>query len=363
MEFKDTLAKGMSYTKKSITRYNPNVNLHKLGAKIVAWHNANRGLSYTMNTMYVVKDDPLGRFKKGAKHFEMIEGIKYRNIRFYKKETREKLTEILDCLDLEHPNQIGFSKGKGIKDMLKLDNIGERTKVKLDLSNAFDNITKEQLKALLVIVFEIRPRIAEEIATAWTVNGHMVQGHPLTPAIFNLLTRHAVDFVIKYVKDCGIIQYADDILIWHDRFDYVSWKTIRMVCKAFKRAGFPMNTEKEGFFHKGAEIQFVGLRYRKGTDGTYKWFPKEMRKNKARIRAYKHLKILGNNGLDHKIKGYTEWLLFRKRNKTSKQVQTLKGNWVDFDKAVETMLKLFPTREEPQWQEFFNLPIRENLLI
>lgn len=124
-----------------------------------------------------------------------------------------------------------------------------------------------------------------------------------------------------------------------------------------------MNTEKEGFFHKGAEIQFVGLRYRKDTDGVYKWFPKEMRKNKARIRAYKHLKVLGNNGLDHKTKGYTEWLLFRKRNKNSKQIQTLKGKWVDFDKAVETMLKLFPTKEEPQWQEFSNLPIRENLLI
>ncbi|HFI0406039.1 TPA: hypothetical protein ACGOYB_002172, partial [Streptococcus suis] len=87
-------------------------------------------------------------------------------------------------------------------------------------------------------------------------------------------------------------------------------------------------------------------------------------KNKARIRAYKHLKNLGTTGLDHKERGYTEWLLFRKRNKQSlKQIQTLKGEWVDFDKAVETMLKLFPTKEETQWKEFNNLPIRENLLI
>lgn len=317
-----------------------------------------------MKTMYVVKNDPLGRFKKGAKHLEKQENITYRNIRYYNKETREKLTEILECFDLEHPNQIGFSQGKGIKDMLKLDEIGERTKIKFDLSNAFDNITKEQLKALLVIVFEIRPRIAEEIASAWTVEGHMVQGHPLTPAIFNLLTRQAIDFVNKFVNNCGIIQYADDILVWHDKYDYVSWKTIRMICKAFKRAGFPMNTEKEGFFHKGAEIQFVGLRYRKGQDGKYKWFPKEMRKNKARIRAFKHLKKQGNKSLDNKIKGYKEWLLFRKRNKQNlKQIKTLKGEWIDLDKAETTMRKLFPTGKERQWEEFHKLPIRENTLI
>lgn len=365
MEFKDTLAKGMSYTKLSITRYNPKINLHKLGAKIVAWHNANKSLSYTMNKMYVVKTDPQSRFGKGTKHFEKIDGIKYRNIRYYKKGTREKLTEILECFDLEHPNQIGFSKNKGIKDMLKLDDIGERTKIKFDLSNAFDNITKEQLKALLVIVYEIRPKIAEEIAEAWTEKGHMVQGHPLTPAVFNILTRQAVDFVKRFVKDCDIIQYADDILVWHNKYDYVSWKTIKMICKAFHRAGFPMNTEKGGFYHKGAEIQFVGLRYRRGRDGRYKWFPKEMRKNKARLRAYKYLKGKGNKHLSNKIKGYTEWVLFRKRNKKNrKEIQTLKGEWVDYEKALKKMLKIFPNKTEIQWREFNHLPTREqNLLI
>ena len=119
-DFSDEVFSQLLRVKSSILKHNPNVNLKQLGGKIVTWHKTHKSLSYNMKKMYVVKTDPLGNAKKGDKHFVKSEGIIYRKIRYYKKETRKALREILPMFDLYHPSQIGFTKGHGLGDMLLL---------------------------------------------------------------------------------------------------------------------------------------------------------------------------------------------------------------------------------------------------
>lgn len=360
-DFSDNLSKSMYYLKKSLSK-EYSISKQKLfqkGAELVKWHNNNAHLKYTMSKMYVVKHDPQGRYKKGTKHFEEEKDIKYRTIRFYKEETRKELKKLLPIFDINHKNQIGFSKDKGVKDLLAWDNIGIRTRVKLDLKNAFDNITHEQLWALLTIVFGIRKRIAKEIADNWTVEGHMVQGHPLTPAIFNLLTRRANDFVSKYVKGVHIVQYADDILIISEH-NYVSYKTLRMICKAFKNEGFPMNVEKEGIYHGYKPTKFIGLTYRK-VKGVMQWHPSNKRKYKKKIRALRHNikrgKISDKRGckIENICLGIQEWLSYRHSNKHKNYgtfIIDKKGKIRPRFEVIQIMRKLFPDKSAKQWKEF-----------
>lgn len=352
-DFSDEVFSQLLRVKSSILKHNPNVNLKQLGRQIVTWHKTHKSLSYNMKKMYVVKTDPLGNAKKGDKHFVKSEGITYRKIRYYKKETRTALREILPVFDLHHPSQIGFTKGHGLGDMLLLSAGNKSTQnkdekgvvyTKLDIKNAFDAITYDQLKGLLNVVYKVNKYTASEIAKAWTVQGFMVQGHPLTPAIFNLLTRPVLDFVDKHMPGIEIIQYADDVLTKSNIFgtSYMSWKSVRMIAKSFKKMGFTMNVEKEGFFHEQAEIHFIGLRKRKPIgkpNAKTSWYPDHSRAHKARQRALKLIaRKTKSKSAINVINGIEEWLKFRERQaKTKWKLAILNGKLIDFNKVKNTV--------------------------
>lgn len=275
------------FIRTNIAQFNENFNPKKTGAAIVNWEKKNHDLSYKMRKMYVVKKDIKVNgvsYKRGQKLMEKPEGVETREINFYEKNTRTAMKELLVCFDWSHPNQIGFTKGKGICDLAQFNRLDYVKIVKLDLSNAFDSITDKQIEYLLRYTFKVNERTAKALARKWTVKGRMAQGHPLAPAIFNLLTRCATQYVAEHIKDMDIIQYADDILLLEKKHKYVSWKFLKHVFKKYENRGFTINAEKEGFFYKNQHIQHLGLFF---NIERKKWVSAYRKRTRRRIRQAK----------------------------------------------------------------------------
>lgn len=272
------------FIRTNIAQFNENFNPKKTGAAIVNWEKKNYDLNYKMRKMFVVKKDIRVNevsYKRGQKLMEKPDGVETREINFYEKKTRIAMKELLACFDWSHPNQIGFTKGKGICDLAQFNRLDYVKIVKLDLSNAFDSITDKQIEYLLRYTFKVNERTAKALARKWTVKGRMAQGHPLAPAIFNLLTRCATQYVAEHIKDMDIIQYADDILLLEKKHKYVSWKFLKHVFKKYENRGFSINAEKEGFFYKNQHIQHLGLFF---NIERKKWVSAYRKRTRRRIR-------------------------------------------------------------------------------
>ena len=272
------------FIRNNIAQFNEDFNPKKTGAAIVNWEKRNHDLSYKMRKMYVVKKDIKVNevsYKRGQQLMEKPKGVETREINFYEKQTRTAMKELLVCFDWKHPNQIGFTKEKGICDLAQFNRLDYIKIVKLDLSNAFDSITSRQIEYLLRYTFKVNKETAKTLARKWTVKGRMAQGHPLAPAIFNLLTRCATQYVAEHIRDMDIIQYADDILLLEKKHKYVSWKFLKHVFKKYENRGFSINAEKEGFFFKNQHIQHLGLFFNLEKK---KWVSAYRKRTRRRIR-------------------------------------------------------------------------------
>ena len=275
------------FIRTNIAQFNESFNPKKVGAAIVNWEKKHQELNYKMRKMYVVKKDIKVNevfYKRGQKLMEKPNGVETREINFYEKNTRTAMKELLVCFDWSHPNQIGFTKGKGICDLAQFNRLDYVKIVKLDLSNAFDSITNRQIEYLLRYTFKVNRETAKTLARKWTVKGRMAQGHPLAPAIFNLLTRCATQYVAEHIKDMDIIQYADDILLLEKKHKYVSWKFLKHVFEKYENRGFSINAEKEGFFYKNQHIQHLGLFFNLERK---KWVSAYRKRTRRRIRQAK----------------------------------------------------------------------------
>jgi len=285
--------------KKSLSHTNNNFNRKKVGAYIVKWYQKYKKLDYSLTHMYVIKKD-IGIYTRGQQVFEKPD-VPYRDIYFYPKETRVALRELLPVFDRPARNQIGFTTGKGIQDLMQTEpERSDLTRVKLDLKDAFNSIRREQIFWLLHETFDVNKTVANELSHLWTTKGHMLQGHPLAPAIFNLITRDLNEWLSKRT---GIIQYADDILIFEES-KYISWKWLKTIFRKFKSLGFKMNVEKEGFYHNKEDLEFLGLRFTYDNE-------KPLESAKRRKRRKKIRKLRSELGDDSKIlKGNIIWYEF-----------------------------------------------------
>ena len=114
------------FIRTNIAQFNESFNPKKTGAAIVNWEKKNHDLNYKMRKMYVVKKDIKVNevsYKRGQKLMEKPDGVETREINFYEKNTRTAMKELLVCFDWSHPNQIGFTKEKGICDLAQFNRL------------------------------------------------------------------------------------------------------------------------------------------------------------------------------------------------------------------------------------------------
>ena len=231
-----------------------------IGAKVISFIDKIIKIENLSNikwgTFYIVKENRNG-YKKNQRTFDKPHNTKHRVITFIKdKELRNNLGFLASKMELPHSAQIGFTSNRGVKD-IKIRNKPKKI-WNIDLENAFGQIKYNHILFILNRTLTIKKSYAQIIAKSMTDNrGIMVQGHPLSPVMFNLLTFALINRINNIIE---VKQYADDITIF-STYDWISYKFKRFIEKIFKEEGWVINPAKYNFNRKHCKILGLTLMF------------------------------------------------------------------------------------------------------
>ena len=196
------------------------------------------------DTFYICKEDGNG-FKKNQRVKQKPEGIKSREITYIvNKDLRKHFARMAKIIEISTNYQIGFATGKSIHQARLKTQV--RKMWLIDLESAFEQIKANEIRYVLEKVFTIRKEQAIALTNSLTRNGHLVQGHPMAPALFNIFTIPLINRLSKVVT---VRQYADDIIIY-SKFEFVSHKFTKFIRKIFKEENWIINPKKFKFARK-----------------------------------------------------------------------------------------------------------------
>ncbi len=249
-------------------------------------------------------------------------GIKYRNIRCFDKVHNKELKRISKLLDISAPWQHGFTASEGIQNVAQeIIKNGAKATISLDLDNAFDHISQRQVFLIIRTIFRVNKKDASQFAKNMCLNGYIFQGNPIAPLIFNIWSIN-----IGYrMKRAGftVSQYADDIFVI-SKYDYVSYKIIRLLCNIIRDSDWQVNSQKVKVQHK--LVKCLGL-----TIENLIAKPGNRRKLRKKIRYFDKLKIrYGKRQLsetkdsDMVLNGLKGWFGFAKEQ-INEKLDTEKG--------------------------------------
>ena len=172
-------------------------NLKKKGLQIYHWckNNLNESLDWELVKFAVVKKD-MYHFKRGDKIFGKdiskwnAKGVPTREIVTFNKLTRKSMKPLTSYLDIKISTQHGFHANKSVitahedianqLNTLKLfENKNNKSILCIDLQDAFNQITKEQVYAIFRIIFNLNSKHAQILAEKCTYKGHLFQGNQL----------------------------------------------------------------------------------------------------------------------------------------------------------------------------------------
>ena len=264
---------------KHISKYLGTRECSRRGHMLYAlWSNLEiNGQSYDIKHFAVLKQSWNG-LHKGDKVFGKDiqkldkQGIHYRRIRCFGKETNKALRKLLPVFDFTGTSaqaQHGFHSERG-----RLSAWGRLTELhelwgdkmsflSLDLESAFDQITEEQILALLNIVFRLNWRMAKDMAHKMCIKGHCFQGNPLSPAFFNLLSLNISDKIAHTCKGYELVQYADDLMLVRLGNDYIPRREKDRCIAQIEATGWKISKTKVRLYHWN-NIQWLGMHTHKG---------------------------------------------------------------------------------------------------
>lgn len=297
----------------------------KVGKRI--YHEVNRlkslNLSWSIGSFWVVKKCP--GYHRGDKVFDrkLVEemtakGAKFRPILCYNKETNKQLHFLAEMLDIPCEWQHGFTHGKGVitavNDIVEKEGLFGVSKVFIDLQDAFNQITENEVRALLHVTFRLNLKDADWLAHRMCYKGNLFQGNPVAPLLFNVFSRYIGYNVQKQSKGLiKLVQYADDLTFIIQK-DYTPKSLIKFIFKMINWAQFkcnPAKTEKRkagskwgclGLYHDGTGMKIRGQRKLKKK---IMWFY-----HMIKLKTYLSLrrnKIGINIPIPCIIKGLAEW--------------------------------------------------------
>ena len=281
------------------------------GYKIYQWckkYLDTQKLDFQILEFWVVKKDSQG-YKRGQKIMSRKKmqrfvalGGKVRTIRCHKKETRKAMKELIEQLDITDKNQHGFTKGRDIfTAMEQASQFATRRNFKvsvasLDLSNAFEQITKNQIYAIFRIIFKLNKKHAEKLSEIMTINNKLFQGNVISPQLFNIWFLKVYSQLEKVVNRAGnfkLISYADDLTVI-TLYPSMSWKFLNFIKRIIKQAGFQINSRKTRI-KNGKDMEICGLQWKTNANGEWKIYPRKTQKLKKLIRLWNF--ILAKNPL------------------------------------------------------------------
>lgn len=205
-----------------------------------------------VRTFWVAKR-PAGGLRRGHKvfskaartHYEAM-GATFREVRCPKRKcVKDALKRMARRIEIHHEAQYGFvSQRDCIQSAERHANA--RTVYMLDIENAFDQIGEAEVVEMLRKVYRLKHAWAREIARLCCVDGHLYQGNPMAPALFNVRALWMAERLSRLCQSVGaqVTIYADDITISHARWGHFSKGFQRTVRRIISECGLKVNPEK-----------------------------------------------------------------------------------------------------------------------
>ena len=249
-------------------------------------------LDYSVRKFWVVKE--AAGLRKGDKVYEKHEviemkakGYRFRDILTFGKETRKELKPMVEILDNPLECQHGFTKNKSILTALNdMTNCGlfANSYVFVDLENAFNQITTHQFYLMLRRMFFLNEEDAQWFSKVMSFKGHLFQGNPISPVVFNILSRFISVNIEKMSKGAlRVVQYADDIVVVSNQ-KYVPNGTVGWIIKMVEYAGWKVNPSKVAVRSEKHNWCHLGVRSVNG-----KLFNKGIRRLKKKVKWLYHV--------------------------------------------------------------------------
>ena len=299
---KKDLAHVMS-CRKNLLRYNNKKDLEtKNGYAIYKWcRNYLETDDFSVHKFWVVKHDK-GKYKRGQKIMNKAEQQKFiksggetREIKCHGELTRLHMRELIEPLDLTMPNRHGFKRNRDIFTLMEkasqraeLGNRFKGTVVSLDMKDAFEQVTKDQVYLIFKKIFDLNHKDSQKLSEICTVNGHLFQGCTISPLIFNIWFSRVFERIETMRNDnFELYTYADDITIIID-YSSLSWKFLKFLVKVIEQCGFKINKRKTKV-RNAQHMEVCGLQWKTNPLGEWKIYPRGTKKLKSKIRMWRYL--------------------------------------------------------------------------
>ena len=203
--------------------------------------------------MWVFKK-PFGTYKRGdkvmnkAKYEHLLSlGASFRQVRFPKDKIVKKGLKKMakEIAVIHHDIQFGFVPQRDCVESATRHAYAQSVYL-LDFENAFDQVTQSEVKEIFEKVFLVNRVEAGMLSELCCYKGHLYQGNPLAPALFNIRALECVDRLDRLAKANGAIctVYADDVTIssaWWSHFSKGFQKT---VIRIIHECGLEVNEKK-----------------------------------------------------------------------------------------------------------------------
>ena len=321
--------------RKNLLRYNTKHDLeYKSGYKIFKWcRNYIEHDDYSLHQFWVVKYNKNG-YKRGQKIMNSREyqdfinnGGETREIRCHQELTRLHMRELIEPMDVTMPNRHGFKKNKDIFTLMQTasqrmerGNGFKGTVVSLDMRNAFNQITTDQIYLIFKKIFDLNHKDSEALANICSYKGHLFQGCVIAPLIFNIWFSKVFER-IETMRNSNfeLYSYADDLTLLID-YKSLSWKFLKFIIRIIETSGFKINKRKTRVAN-ATHMEICGLQWKTNPLGEWKIYPRQTKKLKSKLRMWKYLESKGikttnrlnKNGqpitIQEMLKGLENWYL------------------------------------------------------
>ena len=203
--------------------------------------------------MWVLKK-PFGNKRRGDKVFSkakyeymLSQGAEFRLVRFPKdNKTKEALSLMAERVSvIHHDCQFGFIHERDCVKSAERHSYAKSLYL-LDFENAFDQVTHLEVENIFKEVFLVNEVEANKLADLCCYNGHLYQGNPMAPALFNIRALECAERLDRLMKANGGVCtiYADDVTISHPWWGHFSKGFQRTILRIIHECGLEVNEKK-----------------------------------------------------------------------------------------------------------------------
>ena len=304
----------------SLRQIKPNASI---GAKVVKIMQLLNGMDFSKGKFYIDKTTKEKLIYKEQIALAQQQNHKLREIIYLKdvavRKTMNYVAKTVERL-INNDKQIGFRTHKGIHNLREFIGCEKNTRVMLlDLENAFCQISAKEVFYFWHITLDINKELAEKLTNSMTINGHLYQGHPVSPILFNFLSNKMINELNEICSAVTAVSYADDITLISDgKFNH---KLTSKIYQCIIENGFMVNKDKTHFASLWKGFRTLGMYFKK-----------------CRIQPQNYYKMLRKTHLFQitertlKAEGLANWLTtyWRKDSLSNKAIELLSGTgWAD----------------------------------